>query len=82
MFGDHGMTEGGSHGGSSELETHVPIIYVDGKKRNFKSETLYGNFQILILSISKYLDFLHAKELRESSVQSFPFLVHALIWVR
>ncbi|KAL3995327.1 Type I phosphodiesterase / nucleotide pyrophosphatase family protein [Acanthocheilonema viteae] len=41
VFGDHGMTEGGSHGGSSELETHVPIVYVDGKKRRSRSETLY-----------------------------------------
>ncbi|KAM3718791.1 GPI ethanolamine phosphate transferase [Dirofilaria immitis] len=41
IFGDHGMTEGGSHGGSSELETHVPIIYIDGKKRRANKETLY-----------------------------------------
>ncbi|CAG9538050.1 unnamed protein product, partial [Cercopithifilaria johnstoni] len=40
VFGDHGMTEGGSHGGSSELETRVPIVYVDGKKRCSSSETL------------------------------------------
>uniref|UniRef100_A0A0R3RWZ1 GPI ethanolamine phosphate transferase 2 n=1 Tax=Elaeophora elaphi TaxID=1147741 RepID=A0A0R3RWZ1_9BILA len=41
VFGDHGMTEGGGHGGSSKLETHVPIVYVDGKKRRSNSETLY-----------------------------------------
>ncbi|KAK6104495.1 Type I phosphodiesterase / nucleotide pyrophosphatase family protein [Brugia pahangi] len=39
VFGDHGMTEGGSHGGSSELETHVPIVYVDGRKRRTSNET-------------------------------------------
>uniref|UniRef100_A0AAF5PX74 GPI ethanolamine phosphate transferase 2 C-terminal domain-containing protein n=1 Tax=Wuchereria bancrofti TaxID=6293 RepID=A0AAF5PX74_WUCBA len=41
VFGDHGMTEGGSHGGSSELETHVPIVYVDGRKRRTSNETFY-----------------------------------------
>ncbi|EJD75190.1 hypothetical protein LOAG_17615 [Loa loa] len=41
VFGDHGMTEGGSHGGSSELETHVPIVYVDGRERRASNETLY-----------------------------------------
>lgn len=44
------MTEGGSHGGSSQLETHVSIVYVDGKKRRANNETLYGNFRFLILS--------------------------------
>ncbi|VDK73140.1 unnamed protein product [Onchocerca ochengi] len=42
VFGDHGMTEGGSHGGSSQLETHVSIVYVDGKKRRANNETLYA----------------------------------------
>ncbi|VDK86694.1 unnamed protein product [Litomosoides sigmodontis] len=41
VFGDHGMTRSGSHGGSSELETHTPIVYVDGKKRRSSNETLY-----------------------------------------
>lgn len=45
VFGDHGMTEDGNHGGSSELETHVPIVYIDGKKRFTRNETLCGDFR-------------------------------------
>lgn len=32
IFGDHGMTEAGNHGGSSEKEVNVPLIYIDGQR--------------------------------------------------
>lgn len=46
VFGDHGMTEGGSHGGSSKLETLVPVVFVDRKNRPAVKEVLPGKFQI------------------------------------
>uniref|UniRef100_A0A915Q3T7 GPI ethanolamine phosphate transferase 2 n=1 Tax=Setaria digitata TaxID=48799 RepID=A0A915Q3T7_9BILA len=40
ILGDHGMTESGNHGGPSELETLVPIVYVDGRKRTTNRNVL------------------------------------------
>ncbi|VDN08018.1 unnamed protein product [Thelazia callipaeda] len=48
VFGDHGMTESGSHGGSSKLETYVPVVYIDGKNRSAGNKVLSGAFLSLI----------------------------------
>ena len=37
VLGDHGMADGGGHGGSSDSETLTPMIFISPKKLNQKS---------------------------------------------
>uniref|UniRef100_A0A0N4UFF6 GPI ethanolamine phosphate transferase 2 n=1 Tax=Dracunculus medinensis TaxID=318479 RepID=A0A0N4UFF6_DRAME len=53
IFGDHGMTEAGNHGGSSEKEVNVPLIYIDGQRiqgaRSILFSAIYSIEQIDIV---------------------------------
>ena len=42
VLGDHGMTEAGGHGGSSLSETHVPLVFIDSR-RKFDDSALFRN---------------------------------------
>lgn len=37
IFGDHGMTEFGGHGGFSEFERNVAFVLIDSKLKNSTS---------------------------------------------
>lgn len=52
VCGDHGMSETGSHGGSSEGEVHTPLLFISSafEKRSGKDQRSMTFFRTVLVS--------------------------------